>query len=329
MRTIQELSAAAAITDTSTTQISEIQGKQWSSDVIKFGESMREFASVTIMNNWMVGKGDNTVVLPITTSALDIDISPDGGEGDVRDNTEMTNMDTVSLAIAESDFQRGKHSISKQVLLTTRVDLMKQARYNLSQYISRKLDEDIATTLQEASTVTQVLWGGDATGVDSLELTDVLTTDLISNARAQIEQHGFIPTDMFIGVNQLNALRKDPQFNNAAEFGDSSVVRTGEIVKYLGITIHSTICATMAYAGSATDVNETPTAWAVAGNCGIMVGRSRDKSNIAVAVAWKEKPNIGYEFKPDEALHNLYLNQAYVVGLVQPKSICLVKTSNA
>ena len=326
---MQELSAAAAITDTSTTQISEIQGKQWSSDVIKFGESMREFASVTIMNNWMVGKGDNTVVLPITTSALDIDISPAGGEGDVRDNTEMTNMDTVSLAIAESDFQRGKHSISKQVLLTTRVDLMKQARYNLSQYISRKLDEDIATTLQEASTVTQVLWGGDATGVDSLELTDVLTTDLISNARAQIEQHGFIPTDMFIGVNQLNALRKDPQFNNAAEFGDSSVVRTGEIVKYLGITIHSTICATMAYAGSATDVNETPTAWAVAGNCGIMVGRSRDKSNIAVAVAWKEKPNIGYEFKPDEALHNLYLNQAYVVGLVQPKSICLVKTSNA
>jgi hypothetical protein len=329
MRTIQELAAAAAITDTSTTQISEFQGTQWSSELIKFGESQREFSTIAIMNYWLVGKGDNTLTLPVTTSALDIDISPTDGEGGARDNTEMTNMDTASLTVAASDFHMGKHSISKQILLSSRVDLMKQARYNLSQYISRKLDEDIATTLQEASTITQVLWGGDATGVDSLAAGDVLTTDLISNARAQIEQHGFVPTDFFIGVNQLNALRKDPQFVNAAEFGDASVVRTGEIVKYLGITIHSTINASMAYAGSATDVNETPTAWAVAGNCGVMVGRSRDKSNIAVAVAWKEKPNIGYEFKPDEALHNLYLNQAYKIGLVQPKAVCLVKVSNA
>lgn len=329
MRTIQQLAAAAAITDTSTTQISEVQGTQWSSDIIKFGESQREFASIAMMSDWLVGKGDSTLTLPITTSALDIDIAPTGGEGDGRDNTELTNMDTVSLTVAASDFHMGKHSITKQIMLTSRVDLMKQARYNLSQYISRKLDEDIATTLQETSTITQILWGGDATGVDSLATGDVLTTDLIANARAQIEQHGFIPTDLFIGVNQLNALRKDPQFVNASEFGDASVVRTGEIVKYLGITIHSTINASMVYAGSATDVNETPTAWAVAGNCGIMVGRSRDRSNIAVAVAWKEKPNIGYEYRPDEALHNLYLNQAYKIGLVQPKAVCLVKTTNA
>lgn len=328
MRTIQELAAAAAITDTSTTQISEIQGKQWSSDVIKFGESQREFASIAIINNWMVGKGDASVVIPITTSALDIDIAATGGEGDVRDNTEMTNMDTVTLTVAATDFQRGKTSISKQILLTARVDLMKQARYNLSHYISRKLDEDIATTLQETSTITQVLYGGDATAVTNLATGDVLTTDLIANGRAQIEQHGFVPTDMFIGVNQLNALRKDPQFVNAAEFGNDSVIRTGEIVNYLGIKIHSTINSTMVYAGSATDINESAN-WAVAGNCGIMVGRARDRSNIAVAVAWKEKPNVGYEFKPDEALHNLYLNQTYKVGLVQPKAVCLIKTTNA
>ena len=328
MRTIQELAAATAVTDTSTTQISEIQGKQWSSDVIKFGESQREFSTIAIMNNWMVGKGDASVVIPITTSALDIDVAAAGGEGDVRDNTEMTNMDTVALTVTASSFQRGKTSITKQILLTARVDLMKLARYNLSQYISRKLDEDIATTLQETSTVTQVLRGGDAAGVATLAAGDVLTTDLIADGRAQIEQHGFVPTDLFIGVNQLNALRKDPQFVNAAEFGDASVVRTGEIVKYLGITIHSTINASMAYASGATDINEAAN-YAVDGNCGIMVGKSRDKSNIAVAVAWKEKPNIGYEFKPDEALHNLYLNQAYVVGLVQPKAICLIQTSNA
>lgn len=327
MRTIQELAAAGAITDTATTQISEIQGTQWSSDVIKFGESQREFASIAIINNWMVGKGDASVVIPITTSALDIDIASTGGEGDVRDNTEMTNMDTVTLTVAASDFQKGKTSISKEILLTARVDLMKQARYNLSQYISRKLDEDIAAALQTVSTITQVLWGGDATGVASLAAGDVLTTDLIANGRAQIEQHGFVPMDLFIGVNQLNALRKDPQFVNAAEFGDSSVVMTGEIVKYLGITIHTTINAEMAYASSATDINEAAN-YAVAGNCGIMVGRARDKSPIAVAVAWKEKPNIGYEYKPDETLHNLYLNQTYKVGLVQPKAVCLIKTAN-
>lgn len=326
MKTIQELAAAAAVTDTSTSQISETQGKQWANKVIQFGESLCRFDQIAIMNDWMVGKGDKTVTLAITTASLDFDVAQPA-EGDLRDNTELTNLDTVDLTIGSTSWKHGMTSIAKQILLTSRIDLIAQARYAIAKEFAKILDVSIATSLQ-STTVAQVLWGGDATGVDSLAAGDVLTTDLFANAMAEIEQYDFKPAAYYMGVNQLKALRKDPQFNNASEYGKDAVVMKGEVGNYLGVKIITTTNTAMAYAGSATDINETPTAWAVAGNCNIMVGTDMAGSKIAVAVGWKEKPHVGYEYEQKRAIHRLYLDECYITAIVQPKAVCLVKVAN-
>lgn len=325
MRTIQELAAAAAITDVSTTQISEVQGTQWATNIIHFGEDLRRFDQVAIINTWMVGKGDKTVVIPKTTGTLTMDVAP-AAANDVRDNTELTNLDTVSLTIAAADWKLGKVSIAKQIVLTSRIDLMKEARYQIAQNLARTVDVAIATSLEDTS-VTNVVWGGDATGVDSLAAGDIITTDLVANAMALIEANNFKPKYLFITPTQLKTFRKDPQFVSAAEYGSNEVVMKGEIGDYLGVKIITTTNCP-AYAGSATDTNETPTAWAVAGKVCPMVGVAMDNSPIAVALAWKEMPNIGYEYEQDEAIHKFYLNQAFVTGIVQPGAVTLIKVAN-
>ena len=45
------------------------------------------------------------------------------------------------------------------------------------------------------------------------------------------------PYVLFIGVAQEEALRKDSQFVNAAEYGSDTVVQNGEIGQYLGIRV--------------------------------------------------------------------------------------------
>jgi len=326
MRTIQELAAAAAVTDTSTTQISEVQGTQWATNIIHFGEDLRRFDQVAIINTWMVGKGDTTVVIPKTTGTLTIDVAPSGGEGDVRDNTELTNLDTVSLTIATADWKLGKVSITKQIVLTSRIDLMKEARYQIAQNLARTVDVAIATAL-EAVSVTNVVYGGDATGVDSLAAGDIITTDKVADAMALIEANNFKPKYLFITPTQLKTFRKDPQFVSAAEYGSNEVVMKGEIGDYLGVKIITTTNCP-AYAGTDTDTNETPTQWAVAGKVCPMVGVAMDNSPIAVALAWKEMANVGYEYAQDEALHKFYLNQAFVAGIVQPGAVTLIKVAN-
>lgn len=324
-KTIQELSAAAAITDTSTSQISEVQGTQWSDKVIHFAEELRYFTQVAIVNNWMVGKGDKTVTIPKTTSVLTMDLAPSGGEGDVRDNTELTNIDTVSLTIGSSDWKLGKVTVSKQILLTSRVDLMKEARYQIAQNLARDVDKALATALQDA-TITNIVYGGGRTAIGDLVTGDVITTDLFSDAMDKIDENNFVPAYAFLNTAQIKTFRKDPQFTSAAEYGSNAVVMKGEIGEYLGVKILVTT-NTPNYASGATDVNATPDTWGADGTCGIMVGVGRDKSNVAVALAWKENPNIGYEYDQDRANHEFYLNQCYKTGIIQPKAVCLIKVS--
>ena len=325
MKTIQELAAEAAITDTSTTQISEVQGKSWATEVVKFGEALRRFDQAVETNTYMIGKGDVTTTIPKSTSHLAVDYAPTDGEGGKRDNTELTNLDTVDLTISATSFKRGVVTVSKQIALTSRIDLIKQARYTVAEALAQDVDTALATTLQDTG-VTNVVYGGDATGVDSLADADVITTDLMPDAMTQIEANNFVPKWFFISPYQLKVFRKDPQFVNASEYGSDRVVLRGEIGEYLGVSIIATTnCPT--YSASDTDTNETPTAWTPDGQACPMVGLNKSGRHIAAALAWKEKPAIGYEYEMNEAIHRIYYDQCFTSGVIQPGAISLVKVS--
>jgi len=341
--TIQEL--ATAVTDFSTTQISEVQGKSWQDSVVLFGESLKMFDQVVDINTYMVGKGDKTVTIPKTTSVLSIDTVPSAGEGDVRDNTEITNLDTVDLTIAAASFLRGSIAISKQIVLTSRVDLVAHARDRIAQAMSQDVDKAIAGSgtgdavaaggagLQHADVTNNVFGGSGVTAPSGLAAGDVFTTDMIPDAMAQIENSDFVPAYLFVSPYQMKVLRKDPQFVNAAEYGANSVVMKGEIGQYLGIKIISTT-NTPAYALGAQDINQyavgdATDVYAAAANVCPMVGVSKSGMKVAGTLAWKEMPAVGYEFKPNEATHFVFYDQAFIFGLVQPKAVSLIKVLQA
>lgn len=327
-KSLVELAAAASVTDTSTTQISETQGKEWMDRVVLFAQANRMFDQSVATDNSLVGKGDNTLTVTKTTSVLTVDSAPSGGEGDVRDNTEMTNIDTVSLIFATSDFYRGKISISKQIALTSRVDLVSQARYAIAQSMAEDVDNNLATTLQ-SPTITNVNYGGVGnTAVSGIATGDTMTPDLIADAMADVETSNWSPAMVFLAPAQIKAFRKDSQFVNAAEYGDNAVVLKGEIGNYLGLRILKTT-NTPAYALGATDTNETPTVWGAAGHACPLVAFNNAGVKVAGILAWKEMPHVDYEYRPDEALHKVYYDQAFKSAIVQPTAVSLIKVADA
>lgn len=324
MKSIQELGAANNITDTSTSQISEVQGQQWMTKIVQFGEALRRFDQACLVSDWLVGKGDTTLTIPKTTSVKDVTVS--STEGDVRTVTELDNLDTVALTVGASDFKRGVVSITKQILLTSRIDLIAQARYVVAEAIAQDVDLDIRNELQDTA-VTQIVYGGNATGVDSLADLDVMTPELVANAMTEIENNNFVPAYLYIHTKSMKAFRKESQFVNASEYGSDRVVLRGEIGEYLGVkVITTTNCET--FANGATDRNESSTAWSADGHTNIMIGTQKNGSPCAIALAWKEKPHVDYEYEKDESLHKIYYDQAYKVGIVQPKAVCLIKVTD-
>lgn len=340
MLTIQELSAAANITDTATSNISDLEGKSWQTEVVHFGEALRRFDQAVDMNENMVGIGDKTISIPKTASVKSITTS--NTQGDVRTVTELDNLEMVDLTISASSWKRGVISITKQILSTSRIDLIKEARGAVASALAQDADlaiagsgtgDSVTENGVQHSDVTNHVYGGDATTPETLAAGDIFTTDLVPDAMAQIEASNFIPKFLYISSYQLKALRKDPQFVNASEFGSDRVVLRGEIGEYLGLSVISTT-NTPAYAISGQDINEYASGadtdvYAVASNVCPVIGIDKKGKKVAGTLAWKEKPAVGYEYERDESLHKIYYDQCFVFGLVQPKAVSLIKVTQA
>ncbi len=323
MRTLQELGA----TTTATTGISTLQSAIWYKRVIQYSTQLRYFDQVAWQINDIVNTGDKTVHIPKTSSNLTIDTSPAAGEAGVRDWTSMDNLTTVDISIAASNFYRGGVEISKQAVQTSTVDLVNSAKYEIARGLAQQVDTALATQVQTGCTADHKVFGGDATAVTDIATGDTITADLIADAQAKIKANDFAPKYLFISPLQESVLLKDSQFVNAAEYGDREPILRGEIGRYLGLKILSTN-NTPTYAQSATDVQESA-AWAVAGNACPVIGTKRDDQPVALAIVWKEKPHIDYEYVKNEAVHRVFYDQAFNVGTIHGDSICLIKVSQS
>ena len=322
---------ATAVTDTSTTQISEVQGTMWLTEVAKFGEALRRADQAVVQKDF--DKGTSVLTVPKSTSHLNVDTAKSSGEGDDRDITELTNIDTVSLTLSASSFLQGEVRISKEIALTSRVDLVEQARYTIAQAQAQDVDTAIlgtttTTGIFQNTSVTNVVLGGTATTVAGLGTGDVLTTDLFADAMEKIEVNNFVPQWFFLGTKQRKAYRKDSQFVNAAEYGSDDVISRGEIGNYLGVKVITTTNAP-AYTSSDSDINDLANKYAVAGTTCAMAATNVTGAPAGGVLGWKERPSISYQYWPSFSAHRIYYDQTFATALLFAQGVCLVKVANA
>jgi len=311
---------------TSTPSTKGVQGIMWFREIIKYAEDLRRFDQAVMHNEYMVRTGAHEVMIPRATSHLSLNYST--SEGSDRTLTEMDNISTVPVTISASDFKKGGIGISKELAMTSMVDMIAHARHVITQDLARTLDISIATELQDTSVTNRVFGGSGVTDPSGLAAGDVLTTDLIADAMEKIESNNYVPKLLFVAPAQIKAFRKDSQFVNAAEYGSDEVVLKGEIGQYLGVRVIKTT-NTPSYAAGATDTNQNTKTWGAAGHCCIMVGTNNWDQLVAGVVGWKEKPNVDYEYHKLKSKHIFYANQAYKVKILEPKAVCLIKVTDA
>jgi len=318
-----------ADTYTGTSGISTFAGKLWKTKVVQFGEALRRFDQSCSVYNDLVGTGAVSLVVPYTTSHKAVDYSTDtqgAGTAVERAHTALDNMTGVTLTVGTTDFKAGDVTVTKAGEMSSMVNLVGQARYVVAQALAQDVDTAIATALQSTS-ITNVVYGGDATGVDSLATGDKLTSSLVADAMEMIEANNFIPDQLYIGTKQLRELRKDSQFTNAAEYGSDRVVLKGEVGEYLGVKVIVTTNAPT-YASGATDLNEAATLWGAAGHACVMTGTTKDGQKASGALAWKEMPSIAYEFEKRKNLHHIFYDQCFKCGIIQPGATTLIKVTD-
>lgn len=317
------LAAAAALTDTSTTQASEFQMTVLSPDVLKFAENLRYFQNVV--------KHDTSVLLPnknktarIRITNAHLTLTESHTEGDERTYTEMTNLDTLDITPTA---KLGAIGITKELIDTAALDFIDLARYMIVQHHEEAIDDAIATAIDTGAT-TNIVYGGTASAASGLATGNTITLDLVPDAIQKIKAFGFKPRYLFIASAQEKVFLKSSQFTNAAEYGGREVLLNGEIgtEKWLGLKIISTENA-KTYAGAATDLTDS-TAWGAAGHSCAVIGDYGNKA-CGAALAWKEKLKVDYEYLKRYANHYIYYDSAYAAGVPQPKAICLIKVTDA
>lgn len=207
---------------------------------------------------------------------------------------------------------------------TNAINYLNEVKNDLSHDVADRIEFLLAQQLGDATDSTstvagaQTLFGGDATSSATLAAGDVITTDIIVKATRKLGdlQYGYRastyygaetlvaisdyrknpwqntaddPYVMWIGPAQEEALRKDSQFVNAAEFGRDVIIREGReapgfFAKYIGVYIvTSNHMERTAAGGTAPD---TQTAAVACTQC-IMA-----KPKKAVAVVYGKRPEL-------------------------------------
>ncbi len=273
-----------------------------------------------------------------------------------------TTHDTNTSVLAEPLSHIAGYAIRRYDIRTNIVNLVEDAREELSYAIGDRVDVQIAQLFGSADGVTYaiagtngttVLYGGDATTDASLETGDVLTTDLVATAakhlkttenwiRATAGKSGAFSLDttatknpwtntsgepfvLFIGPHQEEALRKDSQFVNAAEYGSDTVVQNGEIGMYLGVRVVVTNNVE-SFAAAATGPDDTTVPSALSNG---MTRCVMLKAKKAMAVVWGMQPEIKvFEYLTRDQIR-IALFSAYISKIVHSDSIVVLDVANA
>ncbi len=326
MRTLQQLAAATGVTPQSgsASPWDVARGSFLSPDVMRFAEEQRFYRQAVDERNELIGTKDKSLDIPLSTGHETITSRTAGDFGQERTYTEMSKLDTKTVTPA---YKLGGVAIDKELLGTTRLDLIKEAKFILVEDIEEQIENNIADAY-DAGVTSNVVYGGDATTPATLATGDKITVDLVADA---IDKLGtkWKAAMLFISSAQRKVFHKSSQFTNAAEYGTNEVVLNGEIGKYLGVKIIETDLTKAYTAGDQDDgVDSTPGLWGPTGTSCLLVGTTRSGRKPA-ALVWKEKPSVDYEYLKRKATHYLLSDVAYDTGIIHEKACCLIKVSDA
>ena len=337
MRTLRELAVTGA-TDPDTADAgggtftaSEFQLTFMSPDVIRFAEEQRFFMQAVQENTELIGSKDKTLRLPISTGHQDISARTANEYSHERTWTELNKLDMIDITPA---WILGGVNISKELVSTSRVDLIREAKF----YVVEDIVEDMETAItKEIDTrcTTNVVYGGDAAKPDDLSKGDKITTDLVADA---IEKLGskWKASLLYISAAQQNVFHKSSQFTNAAEYGSDKVVLKGEIGEYLGVKVIVTdLVQGYVKDGHDEGISGEDGYWGhddnspvlTAGTSCQLVGFTRS-GRKPIAFVWKEKPTVDYEYNKKYTAHYIMSDVAYAVRVTQEKACCLIKVSD-
>lgn len=310
--TIQEM--ATGDTTTSTTGVSDVQGKLWLKQIIEAAKRKMYFEQFAYVSE--APKGIKDVSIPVPTSH--VTFTSTTSEGSARTKTQIDNMAVVTFTPSTQKFGV---SISKDVIRTSQIDYIAFAREELAYAAAKTIDDAFATAIFAASAPAATLYGGDATDVASIASGDILTTDLVAKAQRYLKANNWQsepdrPFVLFIAPVAEEAFLKDSQFVNASEYGSNEVVMNGEIGKYLGIKV---IVST----GAPAKTNAS-NSWGVDGHVCFLI-----KSKVSYGIVYGERPTLEHEYKPDEAEHNLYLDMCFQCKTLQEGAIVIIDVADA
>ena len=252
-------------------------------------------------------------------------------------------------------------ALRKYDLDTNAINYLEEVKKDLSHDMADRIEYVIAQALGDSTNSTntaagaQTLFGGDATDSSGFEAGDILTTDLIIKAIRKLSdlQFGYRasgaygaetlvdissyrknpwqntkddPFVFFVGPAQIEALRKDSQFMNAAEFGRDVLIRegresTGFFAKYSGAYIvESQHVERTAASGSAPD-GETA---AVACTQCLMI-----KAKKALQIVYGKKPEFEmWEYKERDQVR-MKITMYFDTVVPQPDAIIKVLVADA
>jgi len=332
MKTVQQLADTAStdVRGSSATKYA-LEPTQWLKTIVDAAKKKRFFESAARVFD--LPEGTKDLVQPYRSKYL-ASVTDTTSENTEIAGTTMDNLDGVTFTPTP---HRYAINISNYALRINAVNLIAAAQEELAEYTANVVDSAIATALKDATDATssaagaQTIYGGDATSTSTLEAGDVLTTDMIADARKRLmstvckywsggsegtssaTKNPWYPEPdapflLFIGPEQENTLLKDSQFVNAAEYGSQEVVLNGEIGKYLGIKVISTV--------------NTPSAtnWGsgsnLAGHICLLV-----KAKYCVGVAYGQRPTLNIVDWKIKDQKRIQLTMAYDVQTIHNDAI--------
>jgi len=322
-RTVKELSNE---TTTSTSGISDVQGKRWLKSILKTAEENMYFKQFAYETE--AGAGIKDLAVPIAKTNKSFTASTT--EATAR---TMTEVDNITAVVFTPTPQKFGATISAEVIRTSQVDTVAFAREQMALSMADQIDTAMSTAIAAAATgsIAANIYGGDATTPGTLETGDVFELAMISEAKRALGLLNWKPTTgqplvLFISPYEEKIMMDSSQFTNAAEYGSNEVVMNGEIGKYLGFKVVVTNNLPSYAAGEVDSaITDTLTGeWNAAGHTCFAL-----KAKVSYGIVWGLKPKLDWEYDKDLAAYKIYLDTAYHSDTLQDGSIVDIRVTNA
>ncbi len=254
-------------------------------------------------------------------------------------------------------------ALQKYALDTNAINYLEEVKNDLIHDIADRIEFLLAAAFGDATDSTstvagaQTLYGGDATSSATLATGDIITTDLIVKCARKLSdlQFGYLasgsgaygsetliaissyrknpwqntqddPFVMWIGPAQEEALRKDSQFVNAAEFGRDVIIREGReapgfFAKYIGVYIITTNHMERTATGS--PAPDTQTAAVACTQC-IMA-----KPKKALAIVYGKKPEFNAWDWNERHEKRMQVVMYFATVIIHPDAVLKILVSDA